>query len=122
MVCIRIIQIPRSDTNEAEATVASRNGDKHAGYYSGGIANGRGVYHWKNGNMFVGSWLHGKKEPRGKVYTREMQLAATLVQRNFRMQQARTDLDMQLSKQKMTEVQRARLQRLLDRTKRIAFT
>jgi hypothetical protein len=51
-----------------------------------------------------------------------MQLAATLVQRNFRMQQARTDLDMQLSKQKMTEVQRARLQRLLDRTKRIAFT
>ena len=98
------------------------NGDKHAGYYSGGIANGRGVYHWKNGNMFVGSWLHGKKEPRGKVYTREMQLAATLVQRNFRMQQARTDLDMQLSKQKMTEVQRARLQRLLDRTKRIAFT
>jgi hypothetical protein len=28
------------------------------------MLTGKGAYHWKNGDIFVGSWLHGRQEKK----------------------------------------------------------
>jgi len=82
------------------------NGDKHCGNYQGGVSHGAGAYHWKNGTVWLGTWLHGRNTSKGEMRTRGMQEAALLLQCNFRMSQARQELEAHAQRERRSKQER----------------
>lgn len=45
--------------------------DQYIGEFKDGLPHGKGLYRWKNGDLYEGSWINGKKEgPGGMSYKR----------------------------------------------------
>ncbi len=54
---------------KAEGTGKAEGVDYYAGEFKDGLPHGRGVYRWKNGDIYEGDWVKGKMEGQGtKTY------------------------------------------------------
>jgi len=52
---------------KAEGQGTATGTDEYTGTFKGGYPEGKGVYTWKNGNVYDGMWVKGKREGEGKM-------------------------------------------------------
>jgi hypothetical protein len=46
--------------------------DQYVGEFKDGLPHGKGIYRWKNGNLYEGAWLNGKRDgDGGMAYKRD---------------------------------------------------
>lgn len=54
---------------KADGTGKAEGVDYYAGEFKDGLPHGRGIYRWKNGDIYEGNWVKGKMEGQGsKTY------------------------------------------------------
>ncbi len=52
---------------KAEGQGTAKGTDEYTGEFKAGYPDGHGVYTWKNGNVFEGGWVKGKRDGQGKM-------------------------------------------------------
>lgn len=52
---------------KAEGQGTATGTDEYTGSFKGGYPEGKGVYTWKNGNVYDGMWAKGKREGEGRM-------------------------------------------------------
>jgi hypothetical protein len=52
---------------KAEGQGTAKGTDEYTGQFKAGYPDGKGIYTWKNGDVFDGIWLKGKREGEGRM-------------------------------------------------------
>lgn len=64
---------------KAEGKGTAKGTDEYTGEFKAGYPDGKGVYVWKNGDVFDGMWAKGKREGEGKMIIKRGDQADSVV-------------------------------------------